>query len=77
MFIAASGRDNAVLQYRFEEYEESKFAVLRKRQGATNALLKVRFANDLHIFASSTSEQADIRDVSLINECMSAAFSAK
>ncbi|EAS07174.2 Utp21 specific WD40 associated domain protein (macronuclear) [Tetrahymena thermophila SB210] len=77
VFIAASGRDNAVLQFRYEEYEENKFAVLRRREGVIDSLKQVRFANDLHIFGCTSNQESEIRDFSMINECMSVTFSSK
>lgn len=51
--------------------------MLRRREGVVDSLSKVRFANDLHVFGSTCNPESELRDFSIVNECMSANFSSK
>lgn len=79
MFISSCAQQNAIKQWRYEEYEESRFIVIRERRGLLCPIKRLRFTDEenFHILAISSSQEAEIRDFSLLNECMSINFSLK
>jgi hypothetical protein len=54
----------------YDEHEESRLRLIRKRGGATANLKKIRFYDDsgLNIVASSTNDEGEVIYYSIINE---------
>lgn len=77
--ISASGEENAIYQWQYEESEPNKFVLFRQRKGLGQSIKKLRFMGEdgLHILASSNNQDAELRDFSLLNECISSNFSLK
>ena len=77
ILLSGSYSDNSVLMWQYDELENAKFRILRKRGGLTAPIKKLRFYGDEghHVIASSFSENAEIKDFFLWNEGFQGDFS--
>ena len=77
--ILLTGSDNAIFQWKYDDLESTKFRLIRERVGLRDSIKNLRFFGEegLHIIASSGLKTGELRDFSLLNECMSRNFSHK
>ena len=75
--ISGSAGDNALKLWQYDESDDSKFSCLRERSGLANPLKKVSFYGDEghHVIASSSGEEAELKDFFLWNEAFNGKFS--
>lgn len=79
ILISGSGNENSLIQWKYDEIEDLKFRMVRNRFGLAHSLKKIRFYGEdgLHLIVSSNDSKCELRDISLLNECMSLGFSKK
>lgn len=79
ILLTGSGSDNSILQWKYDELEDNKFRLIRSRVGLKNVVKKLKFygENGLHLITASNDPESEIRDISILNECMSINFSKK
>lgn len=79
ILLSGSGQENSMIQWKYDELADMKFRMIRTRKGLENSVKKLRFYGEdgLHLIISSYDSQCEIRDLSLLNECMSITFSKK
>lgn len=77
VLLTGSYSDNSILMWQFDELEDSKFKMIRKRSGLAAPIRKLGFYGDegYHVLASSFGEQAEIKDFFLWNEGFEGNFS--
>jgi len=77
--LSGSYADNSLLMWQYDELEDAKFRILRKRSGLSAPIRKLRFYGDegYHVIASSFGDHAEIKDYFLWNEGFEGTFSMK
>jgi len=77
VLLSGSYSDNSLLMWQYDDGEETKFRILRKRSGLSAPIRKLRFYGDEghHVIASSFADQAEIKDYFLWNEGFEGNFS--
>lgn len=79
ILLSGSGQENSIIQWKYDDLADLKFRMIRTRKGLVNSVKKLRFYGEdgLHLIISSYDSQCELRDLSLLNECMSITFSKK
>ena len=75
--ICTSAADNCIKEFVVEENDSQKLISLRKRQGVTGCLKKIRFYNNRFIIGISDSISAEIIKFSIFNDSASVKLSHK
>ncbi|KRW99587.1 WD40-repeat-containing domain [Pseudocohnilembus persalinus] len=77
MLLSGSGQGNEIFQWKFEDLQDQKFILNRKRNGLKSNITKLRYMDKNHVLASTNNQKVELREFSLINEGLSQFYSVK
>jgi hypothetical protein len=79
IMITGSYESNSLYVWQYDELEDVKFRIVRRRNGLSHPIKKLGFYGDegYHVIASSFAKNAELRDYFIWNEAFEGNFSVK